>query len=1666
MMTTTRLRVNKPVYRAYFARTFAFTLLFAFLTELAYSAKNYGLLSNQQAASAGGGPVSDIADGMVDLYTGDFRYSVPLLSVPGPNGENVSLNANYAGGIRMNQSASWIGLGWDLNPGEITRQVVGVPDDFAGQYVLNAVLTIPHAYYDDVESNGYPATHYFGPVNYDKLKLTDNHSLPPQVPSTFLSQMYKSDQVILRKQIRDDQNNGLDDYTNLFNHVNLSNSGAAPLLHMNFNSATFRMAAYDNYYVSGPGISGKLKPYLLSGKDNLGPWYNDNVYLTERAEPFQNFQSNAPNYKRMQFHFEHSNKLNFNTGTTYSSSNDNYMPSSTFVRYYKNSEINTASNLISSSVPGSPGFLDFQIIPNGQSRRDASFHDPDAIGGIQVTDASGLTYHYSLPVFSEKHLNKQLYATQATADYLSPSNAFQKMTVNYQHDHYASSWKLTAVTGRDYIDKNGNKIADEGDEGYWVQYKYSVWQSDFLEGSNYFNYGKTFSPKFTEAKTIIHKSFVKTYYISNWETQKLYLDFIRTASHTAYFIKDTRWDNHSFESSLKANESVSPELRLTRIVLLKNSDKGLIENSAAWGSNSMHSRFISSLFTSPQSPSLIHTYKYMFNKSAIDAKSLASVEFETDYSLCKGYHRNVNNSFNATLVSSQGLCSNYTDAFYKQLNYNLPGLFNFLDPANTGFTSTNLANSGKLTLKAIHSYVTGGAELFDPVKFDYDQGNALKNPNYNPDKVDFWGYYKSDASNIINTSNYATPASAQHVDAWSLKTITTSLGANIQIEYEADVFEREGFVDKYTGGVQVSLLTNGVNKYKPHLFKPIIDASGNYQSIWFTSQYLSPDYTSDEQSYATTNGYGLCNVTVGSFNNSSAPPYTINRFTVLPIATHCQPGTNHPVFNVKVNYLGYGNTGNGNFNTYFNANYGPGNLPLMENGFKTWLLNIYNSGDCINSQSGPIPYDYTVGMGFTYIILNKMVGGGTRVKSIQVKENESGSINKKEYTYTDGYCKVVPRPFMYAPVVGGNFYELWDNNDMVLPYYNASGVGYSKVETKNSAVGFSNLNNGKSVYTFNNDPILNPVLCAIRGHEEWVRQACKCLTPAAHQLPNNTDLTHNSCAIPIYRKYVFDATFNDEQEKKQGLLIALQHFDASNKEVYKQTTEYDKHSILEKYYVPNRSIDYSVLQTASCFGWHSMPNSCNHTEEIQHMLTSKFNYYYPTKITETVDGLTSTRELEYDPVSGFIRKTKITSPGTPLVEEEIQYAYEVPSYSALGSKSQNINNYNMMSVPYSKKIRKGGVLISETRTENLKNRTTRIRLEPGVGANSLNYYYSYLNDQTSANTNPDIPVLLENWEKPILNNAPLPNQTITSSDIRSGLTTLFDKRGHVLEAEGLNGRKSATRYGYNTTLPLSTISNAGYNSFAFSSFEDLYPLNQSLIHFGGEVSAGHTRSGSFNLPNNATIIKPHSGDYLSKVPAGQNGPEIVLTQFDLNRTYEAKVWVHNLSSASSALRISLSGVNTSNAPVNLIATVSKSDPANIIIGDWTLMRVKLTLPSNLYMPSNPKNGTMALSNEPQLKISLLNGSNAFACFDDLMVHPIDAAITGAIYDEQTYRLKASINSEGLGTYFYYDAAGRLTATFGESEQYGLRKLSENEYNNCKSFLLALPNSGNSNGGTQ
>ena len=79
-----------------------------------------------------GQPATVGADNMVDLFTGNFQYSIPLFEIGG-----YPMTLSYSSDHKMEEEASWVGFGWTLNPGVISRQVRGLPDDFRGDEVVH-----------------------------------------------------------------------------------------------------------------------------------------------------------------------------------------------------------------------------------------------------------------------------------------------------------------------------------------------------------------------------------------------------------------------------------------------------------------------------------------------------------------------------------------------------------------------------------------------------------------------------------------------------------------------------------------------------------------------------------------------------------------------------------------------------------------------------------------------------------------------------------------------------------------------------------------------------------------------------------------------------------------------------------------------------------------------------------------------------------------------------------------------------------------------------------------------------------------------------------------------------------------------------------------------------------------------------------------------------------------------------------------------------------------------------------------------------------------------------------------------------------------------------------------------------------------------------------------
>ncbi len=124
------------VYR--FRRSLALIVLSAFLSQI---------LLPSFSLAMGGGPTqpefdqfSPMADpDMVDPFTGNVKYNIPLLEIGG-----YPVNLAYQGGSGMEDEASWVGLGWNVNVGAINRVLRGLPDDYKGDQIVKEYKRKPN----------------------------------------------------------------------------------------------------------------------------------------------------------------------------------------------------------------------------------------------------------------------------------------------------------------------------------------------------------------------------------------------------------------------------------------------------------------------------------------------------------------------------------------------------------------------------------------------------------------------------------------------------------------------------------------------------------------------------------------------------------------------------------------------------------------------------------------------------------------------------------------------------------------------------------------------------------------------------------------------------------------------------------------------------------------------------------------------------------------------------------------------------------------------------------------------------------------------------------------------------------------------------------------------------------------------------------------------------------------------------------------------------------------------------------------------------------------------------------------------------------------------------------------------------------------------------------
>lgn len=232
--------------------------------------------------------------------------------------------------------------------------------------------------------------------------------------------------------------------------------------------------------------------------------------------------------------------------------------------------INTSVLSVVNGGTSGPWYLQVPVISNGSvngkycriSINVGGPKRPNSIGGYSITGPSGVTYHFSLPIYEYGNYNRTEKNTNPTTQYSEIK----------RDDPFASAWLLTGITGPDFIDRGGsgnvaNGVIDENDWGYWIKFNYGKHDDDYQWRMPYSN---TYSADASDN--------YRTY--STGHRQTYYLNSIESRTHVALFLKSGREDNRGANIG---TGNLGTSLRLAEIVLISKQNYKKLFLSAGQG---------------------------------------------------------------------------------------------------------------------------------------------------------------------------------------------------------------------------------------------------------------------------------------------------------------------------------------------------------------------------------------------------------------------------------------------------------------------------------------------------------------------------------------------------------------------------------------------------------------------------------------------------------------------------------------------------------------------------------------------------------------------------------------------------------------------------------------------------------------------------------------------------------------------------------------------------------------------------------------------------------------------------------------------------------------------------------------------------------------------------
>ncbi len=119
--------MKHPLLKQYINKCIALVTAISLLVQMVFPIKLSAMSGPAQPEYSSFQPVN--SSGLVSDFTGEFKYNVPLLDIPGTDGGGYALGLSYQSGTNPEDDGSWVGYGWTLNPGAIVRNKRGFADD-------------------------------------------------------------------------------------------------------------------------------------------------------------------------------------------------------------------------------------------------------------------------------------------------------------------------------------------------------------------------------------------------------------------------------------------------------------------------------------------------------------------------------------------------------------------------------------------------------------------------------------------------------------------------------------------------------------------------------------------------------------------------------------------------------------------------------------------------------------------------------------------------------------------------------------------------------------------------------------------------------------------------------------------------------------------------------------------------------------------------------------------------------------------------------------------------------------------------------------------------------------------------------------------------------------------------------------------------------------------------------------------------------------------------------------------------------------------------------------------------------------------------------------------------------------------------------------------------